>query len=176
MKRRETINDNATIYNYQLIRKITPKPELMISYGIAGLLFGGFQFAMYQFSGLLYWVAALVAIIITHWIIIRLTMIRVEEEEDRKWGWRLKVPWAGYLPIQMVEHQLFRKLHGHLLWLGLCAIAACYPWATESLMISLICWHIWILAPRLLLLRTLRKARRDGLLRLDAEEITFYHR
>ncbi|GGG24400.1 transposase [Paenibacillus abyssi] len=176
MQREIKLNKESTIYHYQLIRKLRIRTEMLVSYAVIALLFAAFQYIFYNNDGLLTWILGLVMIIVIHWAILRLTMLRVDEPEDRRWGWRFKLPWSGYLPVQLVEHQLFRKLHRHLLWLGLCAVAVIYPWASESLMISMISWHAWLLAPRLILLRQLRKARRDGVLRLDEQEVLFYHR
>ncbi|MFC3788800.1 transposase [Paenibacillus sp. GCM10012307] len=176
MQRRSEIHENATVYHYQLIKKIQVQNESVISYGIIVSGLGIFQIIMYSYQGLFYWLASALAIYWLHWVIIKLTMIRVDEPEDRRWGWRYKTPWIGYLPIVMVEHQLFRKLHRHLLWIGLCAIALIYPWMGESAMISLISWHLWALAPRLIVLNKLRRSRKDGLIFLEDTSVNFYHR
>ncbi|PZD94891.1 transposase [Paenibacillus sambharensis] len=176
MKREQQLNRNATIYHYQLIHKINIPQEVMASYMSISLIFGLFQFLMYQWSGLLSWMLGILIIQVVHYLIIRLTMIRVDEPDDRRWSWRSTIPWIGYVPVQMVDHGLFRKLHRHLLWFGLCMIAVIYPWAPEPYMVSLICWHLWTLMPRLVILHKLRKNRRDGVLKLQSNEVCFYHR
>ncbi|MFS0725102.1 transposase [Paenibacillus sp. 1P07SE] len=176
MQRASVLDSNATVYHYQLVRKIPVHQESLISYGIISLLLLGFQYAFYGQEGVMHWALGLPAVAWIQWLILRLTMYRVDEGDDRRWGWRFRLPWSGYLPIQMVELAQFRRLHRHLIWLGLCTIAIAYPWAPESLLLSLICWHVWLLAPRLVILRKLRKARRDGVLRLNEQEVLFYHR
>jgi hypothetical protein len=176
MQRDSLIDRKATIYHYQLIRKFAIRKEMIVSHLIGACLLAAFQFLMYGVNGLMSWTIGLLGIPIIHYVILRLTMKRVDEPEDRRWNWRFAFPWIGYVPIQMVEHGLFRKLHWHLMWFGLCAIAVFYPWASESFMISLICWHFWFLAPRLFILRLFRKARRDGVIKLLPTEVSVYHR
>ncbi len=176
MQRLEELNENATIYHYQLIKKIHIQNEALTSYALIVSGLGIFQMMLYGYIGLIIWLISGLSIYLLHWVIIRLTMIRVEEPEDRRWGWRYKAPWIGYLPIAMVEHQLFRRLHRHLLWIGLCALALAYPWINESAMISLISWHLWALAPRMIILSRVRRLRKDGVLLLDDTAVSFYKR
>ncbi len=175
-QRGQKITELATIYHYQLVRRIPIHRELIASYLSIALIFGLFQGLMYGTAGILAWMLGILAVYIIHFIIIRLTLIRVDEPDDRRWSWRIRAPWIGYVPVQMVEHGLLRRLHRHLLWFGLCVIAVIYPWVNEATMISLICWHFWTLAPRIVILRKVRKDRRDGVLKFEPTDVSFYHR
>lgn len=175
-QRKQKITESATIYNYQLIRRIGIPKETKASYVLIALLFGLFQGLMYGTSGVLAWMISIAVVQVIHFIIIRLTLIRVDEPEFRRWNWRFGSPWFGYIPVRMIEHGLFRRLHRHLLWFGICVIAIIYPWANESLMISLICWHIWTIAPRIVILNKIRKTRRDGVLHLESTNVSVYLR
>ncbi|GGD99307.1 transposase [Paenibacillus nasutitermitis] len=168
--------EKATIYQYQLIRKIMIRSELMWSYLSIAFIISIFQLVLYQKDGALAIVLGIVATLLIQFIIIRLTLVRVDEPDNRRWGWRILLPWVGYIPIAHIELALFRRLHRHMLWLGLCAIGVAYPWANEAQMISMICWHLWMLAPRMILLHSLRKSRRDGVLRIQATDVSYYHR
>lgn len=174
--RRQTIGHNATIYNYQLVRKIKLYDEPIWSYLFIILLLIAFQAIFYQWAGITALVISFLIVHLVHYTILKLTMIRVEEAEDQRWGWRIGPPWIGFLPVEMVELALFRRLHRHLLWIGLCAIALAYPWVPGPAMISLVFWHLWTVAPRLLILRKLRKNKKNGLLRLQSREVLYYHR
>lgn len=175
-QREQKLAEQATVYHYQLVRKIPMHKETIAGYLSIALIFGLFQGSMYGTEGVLAWMLGLLGIQLVHFIIIRLTMIRVDEQDDRRWSWRVAAPWIGYVPVQMVEHALFRRLHRHLLWFGLCVITVVYPWVTEPYMISFICWHLWTIAPRMAILRKLRKNRRDGVLKLESADVSFYHR
>jgi len=168
--------EKATIYQYQLIRKIVIRKELIWSYLSIAFIISAFQLVLYQKDGAIAIALGIIATLLIQFIIIRLTLIRVDEPDNRRWGWRILLPWVGYIPIAHIELALFRRLHRHMLWLGLCAIGVAYPWANEAQMISLICWHLWMLVPRVLLLRSLRKCRRDGVLRIQATDVSYYHR
>lgn len=176
MRGRLVEQEKATIYQYQLIRKIQIRKEIIWSHQFIILILTLFQLVMYTVDGVLATVIGIICTQIIHFIIIRLTLFRVDEPDNRRWGWRFSPPWIGYIPVAHIELALYRRLHRHLLWLGLCAIGVFYPWANESQMISLISWHIWFLAPRLVILRQLRKVKKDGVIRIQAKEISYYHR
>ncbi|BBH23375.1 hypothetical protein Back11_47200 [Paenibacillus baekrokdamisoli] len=168
--------EKATIYQYQLIRKISIRKEFIWSHQFIILILTLFQLAMYRLEGAIATGIGIFSIQIVHFVIIRLTLVRVDEPDSRRWGWRFSPPWIGYIPVAHIELALYRRLHRHLFWLGICAIGIFYPWANEAQMISLISWHIWFLAPRLVILRKLRKVKRDGVIRIQSREISYYHR
>lgn len=176
MPRRQQLDEKATIYHYQLIRRIPIPREVRISHLLIAALFGVFQGGMYGTTGILSWMISLIGVELVHFVIIRLTLIRVDEPEFRRFRWSLDAPWIGYVPVQHTEHGLFRRLHRHLLWFGLCVIAVAYPWVHESFMISLICWHLWTLAPRSVVLRKIRGLRRDGVMKLQSTDCSVYYR
>ncbi|REE66524.1 hypothetical protein A8990_15047 [Paenibacillus taihuensis] len=168
--------EKATIYQYQLIQKITVREELLRSHICVIAILAIFLLLMYRVDGAIALGYGLLGTQIIHYFIIRLTLIRVDEPDYRRWGWRVMTPWIGYIPTANIQLELFRRLHRHLFWLGLCAIGVFYPWANEGTMISLIMCHLWLLVPRMLLIRRLRKAKRDGVLRITATDVSFYHR
>ncbi|WP_219834689.1 transposase [Paenibacillus sp. R14(2021)] len=168
--------EKATIYQYQLKQKITVRDELYRSHLCVLAILAIFLLIMYRVEGVKALGIGIIGTQIIHFIIIRLTLIRVDEPDYRRWGWRVVAPWIGYIPTAHIELGLFRRLHRHLLWLGLCAIGVFYPWANEATMISLIMCHVWFLAPRLVVVRRLKKAKREGILKIASNEVSFYHR
>lgn len=174
--RRQQLHEEATIYHYQLVRRIPIPREVRISHLLIAALFGAFQGGYYGTTGILSWMIGLIGVELVHYIIIRLTLIRVNEPEFRRFRWSLDAPWIGYVPVRHIELGLFRRLQRHLLWFGLSVIAVAYPWVHESLMISLVCWHLWTLAPRSVVLRKMRGVRRDGVLKLSPADCSVYYR
>lgn len=168
--------EQATIYQYQLKQKIFVRDELYRSYLCAICILAIFLILMYRLEGVKAFGIGILCCQFIHFIIIRLTLIRVDEPDYKRWGWRVLGIWIGYIPVAHIELGLFRRLHWHLLWLGLCAIGMLYPWANEATMISLTMCHIWFLAPRLIINRRLRKARRNGVLKITSNEVSYYHR
>jgi hypothetical protein len=176
MKQSLSDQKNATIYQYQLIKRVLIKPELVISHSIIALIFLGAQYLVYDMGGIFSWLFGFAAIQLLHLIIILLTFISVTEATDRQWSWRISPPWIGFKPINDITLLIFRRVHRHLFWLGICVISALYPWINSSLFISLVCWHFWVIIPRLMISVAFRKQRKDGVLRLQMREASYYHR
>ncbi|MCR2807173.1 transposase [Paenibacillus soyae] len=176
MKQNLSEQKNATIYQYQLVKKVVVRSELILSHLIIAAIFLGIQMLVYGMNGLFAWLFGFAAIQLLHLVIIIITFISVTEAAERKWIWRVNPPWIGFKPANDISITVFRRVHRHLFWLGLCIIAVLYPWIQPSLMISLISWHIWVIIPRLLLSVAFRKQRKDGILRLQTREAFFYHR
>lgn len=167
--------ERATIYQYKLIQKKQFRKESIWSYLAIPVLILIFQSVLYGWTGLVSWLLGAVFVQLIQLTIALLTFKRTDDS-SRRWIWRIQPPWIGLQPRLECEFATFRKLHRHLLWLGLCVIAISYPWANDPLLLSLICWHLWVLAPRILLTFLFRKHRPDGVIRLQQEEIAFYHR
>ncbi|MUT67737.1 transposase [Paenibacillus sp. NEAU-GSW1] len=166
----------ATIYQYKLIKRKLIRPELVSSHLLTAAILLGFQMLIYGMTGLFSWLFGFAVIQVIHLIILLLTFIRVDEAADRKWVWGITPPWFGFKPANDIRMHLFRKVHRHLFWIGLCASCVLYPWVHESLMISIIFWHFWLITPRLLLSFTFRKEEKEGVLRLQKFEASYYQR
>lgn len=176
MKQSLSEQKNATIYQYKLVKKVTVKNELVISHSIIAAIFLGFLMLVYGTDGLFSWLFGFAAVQLLHIIIILITFISVTEATDRQWAWRISPPWIGFKPTNDITLSVFRRVHRHLFWLGLCVIALLYPWVEPSLMISLVSWHAWFVVPRLMLSVAFRKQHKDGVLRLQSREASYYHR
>lgn len=167
---------DATIYHYRLVRKIPLRPEAKYSYLTTGVIGLGAIPAIYGLIGLLYALAGLLIMFIVHAIVLRITLRRVDRSSERRWGIRLDLPWFGPLPVMDTPLSLFRRLHYHLFLVGCCFAGLCYPWSHSALLVSLVFWHIWLLAPRLHLLFRVRRENGDGVIRLASMEVSYYHR
>lgn len=167
---------DATIYHYTLVRKIPLRPETKYSYLTTGIIGLGAISAIYSWTGLLYAVGGLLLMFAVHAIVLRITLRRVDQSSERRWKIRFDLPWFGPLPVMDTLLSLFRRLHYHLLLVGCCFAGLCYPWSPSALLVSLVFWHIWLLAPRFQLLIRVRRERGDGIIRLASSEVSYYHR
>lgn len=165
----------ATFYNYTLVRKISLRPESKISYMSTALLIVAVLYFIDGWRGFIYSVLGVVLMLLVHALVLRITLRRVDKQSEKRWTFRRDWPWIGPLPIMDTQLSLFRRLHFHLFLVGCCVAGLFYPWAPSSLVISLVYWHIWLLTPRIRLLVALRRERRDGVVRLDSKEVSFYH-
>lgn len=170
-----SVTRDATFYHYQLIRKIPVHPERKYSYILTAFLVFAALYLIYGFVGIIYTVIAIILILLVHALVLRLTLRRVDELSGKRWTFRRDWPWIGPLPIMDTQLSLFRRLHFHLFLVGCCIAGLFYPWAHSSLVISMLYWHFWILTPRIRLLLTLRRERGDGVIRLESEEVSYYH-
>lgn len=177
MKQSLTDHPTATIYQYKHVKRIMIRNELIVSYLLSALIVLGLQYILYELYGLFSWLIGFAVIQLIHLFIILLTFINVHEAADRKWTWTIIPPWTGFRPANDINFSVFRRVHNQLFWLGTIVIGLLYPWLSSSLMINLFFWHIWLLAPKLMLSLSLRKYSKKtkaGILRMQAKEANFF--
>lgn len=174
MKKSITEQPTATIYQYKHVKRITIRNEMVVSYILCILILVAFQLLYYDMYGLFSSLIGFAAVQILHLIIILITFIQVHQAADRKWKWTIVPPWIGFMPANDISFSVFRKVHVHVFWLGIILIGTLYPWLPPSLMISLITWHIWLLAPKLFLIFKLRKSAKKiqtGIIRVHFKDV-----
>jgi hypothetical protein len=171
----ESLVRDATFYHYKLIRKIALRPERKYSYMAAAFLVAAALTVIYGWIGLLCTSIALIVTLFVHAFVVRITVRRVDALAQKKWAFRRDWPWIGPLPIMDTQLSLFRRLHFHLFLVGCCVAGLFYPWAHSSLVIALLYWHLWLLNPRFRLLWSLRREHGDGVIRLESNEVFYYH-
>ena len=171
----QPLKKEPTFYHYTLIRKIQVRPESKYSYMSTALLLFTVLFFIDGWRGVAFAAGGVALMLLVHALVLKMTLKRVDKLSEKRWSFRRDWPWIGPLPIMDTQLRLFRRLHFHLFLVGCCVSGLLYPWAPSSLFISLLYWHIWLLTPRLRLLVTLRKERLDGIIRLEAKEVSFYH-
>ncbi|THF74458.1 transposase [Cohnella fermenti] len=168
--------NDPIIYHYKLIRKLNLLPEMKAAYVATALMGIGTLALLDGLTGLLFSLLGLLVMFVVHAIVLKITLRRVEEPAEKKWFIRFDLPWIGPLPVSDTSLSLFRRLHLHLLLVGCCVAGLFYPWTSSSLVIALIFWHLWLIAPRFYLLIRTRKELGDGIIRLEGSEISYYHR
>jgi len=177
MKQSLTDHPTATIYQYKHVKRIMIRNEMLISYFLCAMIVVVFQYMYFNLFGLFSTIIGFVALQMLHWLIMWLTFITVHQAADRKWKWTIIPPWIGFIPANDISFTVFRRVHNQMFWLGIIVIGVLQPWLPPSIMISLITWHIWLLAPRLLLnmrLRKLSKKNRAGILRIQNNDVNFF--
>jgi len=163
----------ATIYRYRLLRKISLRREIGYSHAAAGLLCPAALAAIHGWMGLLGAFLALPIMAALHMLVLRLTLRRVETVAFKRWTFRADWPGLGPYPATDASLRLFRRVHAHLLLVGLCIAALMYPWSSPFF-ITLMFWHLWLLAPRFWLLVILRRENPDVVLRFESGELWLY--
>jgi hypothetical protein len=166
----------STFYHYQLIRKITLRPEAKYSYMVTALLGSAALSIVYGWHGLEVTAGASIVMLIVHAFVVRITLRRVDEPSEKTWTFRRDWPWIGPLPVMDTNLSLFRKLHYHLALIGCCVAGLFYPWSHSAWVVALLFWHFWLLSPRFKLLWRTKRERGDGVIRLESSEVSYYHR
>ena len=167
---------DPTYYHYRLIRKITLRPEHGYSYLTAAFAGAIMIIFIYGWPALLIMPASLALMLALHFAVLKLTVRRIDEPWEKRFAFRTDWPWFGPLPVMDTNLGVFRRLHYHLFIVGSCAAAIIYPWLGSGWTVSLFFWHLWLLAPRIQLMWLLRKELRDGVIRLNGNVISYYHR
>ncbi|KOP65759.1 hypothetical protein AMS62_11240 [Bacillus sp. FJAT-18019] len=167
-------NGQATFYHYRLIKKIQISKSLLFLYlslpWLAGAA-GAFWVSPYILLDML------IAFPIVLWIqyVVGHTVLLLQGPSYRKrWRFRLKPPWLGYNPEQHVSRRVFILVQFYTCWIGivLCVIMAF--WSPLSFTIALLIWHLWLLLPRGYALLRLSKQRKDGMLKMNDQDISYY--
>ncbi len=161
--------NDATFYNYRLIRKIALRPESKYSYMATALRVLSALYLIYEWPGLIFSAIGAVLMLLVHALVLRITVRRVDKISEKRWTFRRDWPWIGPLPIMDTQLCLFRRVHFHLFLVGCCVAGLFYPWAHSSLVIAMVYWHLWLLTPRIKLLWSLRREHKDGVVRLESK-------
>ncbi|WP_223069053.1 hypothetical protein [Paenibacillus caui] len=165
---------NATFYQYRLLKKTTFSKLLTQGLVLVPILC---LIGLTVFHGPLSIVNFLLAAPISLWIqfvICRSVLIIVSHSYNKHWRFSWRLPWVGYMPNQYIWYSIFRKVHLHYTWIGLCIIAVLIPWSPISLIISLLFWHLWLLFPRLFTFAVLLNQRKDGMIKFNEQDVSYY--
>ncbi len=173
----ERIRDSArepTIYQYRLVRKIAFQAEIGYSHLAAGALCLLTLAAFRGWAGFFGAVTGAAFMTALHAAMCRVTLRRIDAAGHRRWTFRTDWPWWGPFPVTDTSLRLFRRLHAHLAVVGLCGAGALYPWVPPVFVVSLVYWHLWLLAPRAWLMWRLRREQGDHVLRFGSGEVSVY--
>lgn len=175
---RQTLQEqkNATVYQYQLVNKIEIYPRLLLAYKITPFVCIAIVTILFGWYGLLYGVMGLPVIALLRFILNRLTLLRVDNYQRQRWGWNITIPYMGYSPVSEVKFGLYRKTELTMFWIGLCLLGAWFPWIKQPGFFGLLLWHLWLAIPGLTICLRLHKQHSDGIVKLETENISYYHR
>lgn len=92
----------------------------------------------------------------------------------KRWRFQLRLPWPGYMPDQHISRRVFLTVQQHTSWIGLCLYALVALWTPPLFTLSLVFWHLWLLLPRFYFLVRLSMKYKDGMLKFNAEDVSYY--
>lgn len=167
-------NGNATIYQYQLIRKIhIPRPLLLLYllFPIPVLIAGA---VWYSWHALVYMPTAFLLVLWIHFVVSNSVLLIRGPVYRKKWRLRFSGVWLGFLPNQHTGYAVIQQVMRQSLWIGIIFIGILVVWIPLPLTLALLFWHFWLMAPRLFLLLSMRKQRKDVIIKLNPQDISYY--
>ncbi|MBR2569555.1 MAG: hypothetical protein IKE34_10290 [Paenibacillus sp.] len=165
-----------TFYHYQLLRKIHFNRFILGIYLALAVI--GVAAAVWSSSimGLIYAFLAWTIVIWIHYVIARSIFIMDRYTYKKRWGFQMKLPWIGFLPLpqQYISDRYMRKVNLHTLLIGFVIILILTPWLPISFSLQFVFWHIWLLIPRLYVLIAVLSIPDDKLLKIQPQQCLIY--
>ncbi|GAA3411866.1 hypothetical protein ACFFNY_30160 [Paenibacillus hodogayensis] len=168
------LDKDSTIYNFTLIKKVRHHPLALLLYGLLPLPFALLLILTGSPYGLLPMSGAIVLLPFLYSSLTRLNMRLSNMEQRNDWTYQWKFPWLGLLPYQHTPFGIVIRLHHQLFWIGLALIGCLYPWLGYSHWLAMAGIHLWYMAPRYWIFWRLRQSRKPGLLKITAQDTSFY--
>lgn len=167
------IGDQATYYQYRLIRKINISRPALLSYLSLTFIMLFACLVFFTWSGLLYFLLSCVTMVWIHYLVSR-SILLLRNRQLHRWHWSWRAPWIGLIPSQHIAYPLFSRIHLHMTWIGLVFVFVFIVASPPSFAMSLLFWHVWLMAPRLTCLLWLFRQRKDGYLKISHLEVAYY--
>ncbi|MDH6675332.1 hypothetical protein ACXFAU_00080 [Paenibacillus glucanolyticus] len=164
----------ATFYHYRLIKKIQISKSLLILYlslPVLAAAAGIFTVSPYI---PLYMLIAFPLMLWIQYVIGHTVLILLGAGYRKRWRFRLKLPWLGYIPDQHVSLRVFTLVQFYTCWVGIVLSAIMAFWLPLPLAIALAFWHLWLLLPRGYTMLRLTGQRKEGMLKMNEQDISYY--
>ncbi|UOK63765.1 hypothetical protein MT997_03260 [Paenibacillus sp. OVF10] len=165
--------NKATFYQYRLLKK-GYRPQCHLQLSVSAGHHALIQSTCILLDWPLLFVLAGPITIWIHYVIARTILLLVRTSYAKRWRWNMRMPWLGYIPDQHFSFRMFVRVHLNMSWIGLCIITVCLIWSPLSFTLSLIFWHLWLLGPRLYVVMVLSRERKDGLIKLNEQDVSYY--
>jgi len=165
-----------TYYQYQLLRKIRFTPLYNAIYLFLGIVSLGAAIWSDGISGVLYVLLAWGLLLWLHYVSSRTIFLMDQYTYRKRWGFRSKLPWIGFLPLdqQYVGYRYWKRINLLIFHITFLIIIVLIPFVPIGLALQFIFWHIWISGPRLYSMITAAMIREEKLIKLDNSEFLIY--
>jgi hypothetical protein len=168
------LSADSTVYHYTLVRKLNARPlygALSLAALAGYMLFAGLHDGR---PGVAAAFASLAAVPLLHYVFTRMYIAYTRRHKQLNWKMRWSVPWPGYLPAGSIAFSAYSLWLHQLAWIGAAAISLLYVWLPDVWFYSLLFMHVWILLPRYVVFFSFRNLKKDGIVRFDANDISYY--
>jgi hypothetical protein len=166
--------ENATFYNYTLIKKVTYTQALKtISAGLI-VFFLICDVIYFKIEGLITFIVAIPTVALMHIILITIVLSATNDPSRKIWRLQYHPPCMGYLPDGFVSLKSLYRVHAHILLVGAAAIAVSYNWIPSSYFNSLMFVHLGFLLPRYLIFWKFKKLKPSGYLKFNPKDASYF--
>ncbi|MGC6586948.1 hypothetical protein ACPV3A_18525 [Paenibacillus sp. Dod16] len=167
-------HDQATFYHYRLIKKIQiPKSLLILYLSLPWLAAAAGAFWVSPYF-LLYLLIAFPLMLWIQYVVGHTVLVLLGASYRKRWRFRLRLPWLGYIPDQHVSRRVFNLVQFYTCWVGIVLSAIMAFWSPLPFAITLLFWHLWLLLPRGYTMLRLSGQRKDGMLKMNEQDISYY--
>ncbi|WP_136607540.1 hypothetical protein [Paenibacillus dokdonensis] len=170
----EENNINATFYHYQLIKKIPVTRILVRCYLLLPYIAIIAEMLLISWTSLFYFALAAPLVLWIHYVISRSVLLLSGSSYRRRWKFSMQLPWIGYITDQHISFRMFRKVYTYITAIGLVLFLALIFMSPLSFVISLLFWHLWLLLPRFYAYARLTGVRKDGMIKFNNQDISYY--
>ncbi|AHD07671.1 hypothetical protein ABNB59_12710 [Paenibacillus larvae] len=139
------LSQEATIYEYTLLRKFKMNPLFGSLYALTALVWC-LKTVSFIDAGLS--VLSAGVIFLLHALLLMALVKIGPYRPDTGWTWQYQLLWVGYLPTKYVKYTTMMKLHLHVFAIGGLVILAFFVWLPVLVRGDLFFFHLWILLPR----------------------------
>ncbi|MGF7049673.1 hypothetical protein J2T13_004194 [Paenibacillus sp. DS2015] len=165
---------SATFYQYKLIKKVPVSKTLLMCYMLLPCIALIMEVTLLHWTSIFYFILAAPIVLWIQYVISRSVLLIAGFHYHKRWGFSLKLPWLGYMPNQHISYSLFRKVYFHTGWIGLVVPIILIFWSPVSFIISFLFWHVWYILPKLYIYAKLSRKRKDGMIKFNDKDISYY--
>ncbi|MHA0857585.1 hypothetical protein [Paenibacillus sp. CMAA1364] len=170
----EEIGSSATFYQYKLIKKTQLSNNMNIIYWIIPFIVLTLVTILINFVSIFYFILAAPIVLWIHFVVSRTALLISGPRYHKRWSFHWKTPWIGYMPNQFITYLLFIKISSITMWFGLGIFTIIAFWSPLSFIIGMLYWHLWFLLPRLYAIIALSGQRKDGVIKFNPQDISYY--
>lgn len=164
----------ATFYQYKLIKKINLSAPLQNIYIVLPLLAMVLETVFLSWWSIFYLIIAAPVVFWVQYVISRSVLLISGHPISKRWSISFKLPWLGFMPEQYISYRIFRKVQLHNFYIGLCIAALFIFWSPPAFTVSLITCHLWLLLPRLYTLFKIKPHDKEGMLKFNPTDASYY--
>jgi hypothetical protein len=168
------ISEDSTVYHYTLLFRFTRKHPFYWTYLMCLLLWLFVDLIDWQLKGLLLFGSSIAVGLVVHAVITQLLLRFAHGTVPRQWSWAATFPFFGYLPAGYIPVTAWTRANRHRLTIGFALVALSYVWLPLPWFANAVAAHYFLLLPQLIYVSRCLRTNRNGLVKINSNEISLY--